>query len=695
MRRKKRGSALLTVILVFGILVTVGSAVMTVTLSDVKFRVTESKRVQNLYGSESGLEETYGVISKYVDESIEEGNSKVKTYLETLNGENGILAVERQKIANDGKYTSDYINQDGTVKKEYIKTNIKDYFKEGYKEAFANKIKYVLDNNEGYILGTKEASPRVNINNLRSEIVFSKLTSNVTEPEELRLSLSSAYEKVDKDGFKNLRQVESTFKIAIPEYDAPYSLETEKILLADNIIRGKTLVTNSNLQLNNSANLNMQGEVFVLGGSNNDSNVSSGILINGQNSVLNMKSASIISKGDTKILGATSKIIGDENSTLYTGNLSIEKSAQSSNMDIKGSVYANNDLVLNGEKSTINIDNGFYGVNDIRKNGIGDKKKNSSSIIINANDIGETGGSSISIGNNLVLLGTAYIDTKPESYQTGESVGVKGNYKAYTSTLDNGGDYSKGNIVFDYLSPLQLANKFKDGKELTLQDKNNYFMTYYDNKKNTLKLSGINLPKNIHTLGVAISNGSAIRGNYTVDNDTIKNSIKTYGDKTSEITSVDQYINFSAISSPICNVSDADSMKEVIYLSKENTDLTLSNGSGTDTKSTIFLNGKKAKGIIITSGNVLIDGDVNFEGTIITNGTITVKDNANVTLNSNKKIVDYLIAKNYSKFTNVFKNDTINVSNNIEIDAAAFIESTLQYIPKDNLIKTSNWRIVK
>lgn len=694
MRAKKKGSALLTVILVFGILITVGSAVMTVALSDVKLRVTESKRVQNLYGSESGLEETYGVMSKYVDESIEAGNNKVKIYLETLNGDNGILAAERQKVINDGKYTSDYINQDGTVKTQHIKAEINSNFKEGYKETFKNKIKYILDNKEGYILGTKESSPRVNIVNLGLNIDFTKLSPNITDPAELRLTLSSVYEKIGQDGFKNLRQVESTFKIAIPEYDAPYSLETEKILLADNIIRGKTLVTNSNLQLNNSANLNMQGEVFVLG-SGNDSNASSGILINGQNSILNMKNASIISKGDTKILGAASKIIGDENSTLFTGNLSIEKSAQSSNMDIKGSVYANNDLVLNGEKSTINIANGFYGVNDIRKIGIGDKKKNSSSIIVNAKDIGETGGSSISIGNDLVLLGTAYIDTKPESYQTGESVGVKGNYKAYTSALDNGGNYSKGNIVFDYLSPLQLANRFKDGKELTLQDKNNYFMTYYDNKKDTLKLNGINLPKNIYTLGVAINNGSAISGNYTIDNDTIKNSIKNYGTKTSEITSVDQYINFSAINSAISKVSEVEGMKEIIYLSKDNIDLTVSNGSGTDTNNKIFLNGKKAKGIIITSGNVFIDGDVNFEGTIISKGTITVKDNSNATLNSNKKIVDYVVAKNYGEFTDVFKNDTINASNSIEIDAAAIIESALQSIPKDNLIKTSNWRIVK
>lgn len=697
MRIKKKGSALLTVILVFAILITVGSAVMTVSISDVKMRTNESKRVKNLYGSESGLEKAYGILSQYIDDAIKGGNTKVNDYLGSLNSENGILFIERQKLMNGESYNEDLIGKDGNIKEDYIKSKINSLFKEGYKITLTDKIKNVLVSSEGIVLGTKSSSPKVVFKNLKLEdVVFTKSNININEPEELKVVLGSTYEQLDSNGLKNLREVESTFKIFVPEYDAPYSMKTEKISLQENIIRGKTLVTNSNLELMNSSNLNIKGEVFVLGNTTNVNN-ETGILITGHSGKLNLSDANVISKGDTKIKGASSSIISNDKSVIYTGSLSIDKSAQNSKVDLLGSVYANNDLILNGEKSSINIAKGFYGVNDIRKTTIGEKTKNSSSIIVNAKDIGETNGSSINIGNELVLLGTAYIDTKPESYQTGESVAIKGNYKAYTSALDNAGNYNKENIVFDYLSPLQLANRFNNGEKLNIKDKDNYFMAFYknDDKRNTLKFSGINLPQYIYTLGVYINNNSAYGGNYSIDNDVIKNSIKTYEDKIKEIDSVNDYINYSAITSTINEVTTYEGAKEVVYLSRENSNLLISNGNGTSSGNNIYLNGTKAKGIVIASGDVYIDGDVNFEGTIISNGRIIINDNAKVTLNSNKKIVDYIVAKNYNKFTGIFKNDTVNAVNNFEIDAEAVIANSLQSIPKENLIKNSNWKLIK
>jgi hypothetical protein len=692
MRRKKRGSSLVTVILVFGILFTVGTAAMALSLSDVKMRVNESKRVQNLYGSESGLEEAYGIFSNYADEAIKVGNDKVKNYLATLNEENGLIAQEKQKFNNGETYNANYINNDGTVNEKYIKDNIDIIFKEGYKENFANKIKDILGNKSGYVIGNKDTSPRVNIKNLKSEEVTFDILNNL---EEMKINLHSAYHEIDNNGFKNQREVESTFKISVPKYDAPYSVETEKISLPENSIRGKTLVTNSNLELNTNSNLSLQGDVYVLG-SNDLLNTTTGIIINGQNSNLSLKDGKIVSKGDTKIQGGSSTIIGDDKSTLYTGSLSIEKSAVASKVDIKGTVYANNDLTLNGEKSNINIYNGFYGINDIRRTNIGEKRRNSSSIIVNAKDIGEKNGSSITIEKELVLLGTAYIDTKPESYQTGESVAIKGNYKAYTSTLDSADKLNKDNIIFDYLSPLQLANKFKNGEELTLEDKNNYFMAYYNNKRDTLKLNGIQLPDKILTLGVIVNNGRAEGGNYYIDNDTIKNSINAYESKVGEITSLDKYINFSAINETINKLSNYEGLKELVYISKENKNLYISDEKGFEQKADeINLDNTKAKGVIITNGDVYIKGNINFEGTIISNGKIIIEDGAKVNLNSNKKMVDYIVAKNYKHFTGIFKNDSPNSVNNIEIDASAIIENTLQNMSKQNIIKTTNWRIVK
>lgn len=692
MKRKRNGSALLTVILVFGILVTVGTAVMTVSLSDVKLRSNESKRVQNLYESESGLENVYGIFSKSVDEAIKEGNEKVKIEIEALNSR---IVTEKDKFTNNETYNKDLIDDEGDVKEEYIKTLLNSTFKEAYKKHLINEIKGVINNKNSYLIGDDTSSPRVSIKNLTApEVEFKKTNPDSNEPEELKMVISSSYEKIDNNGYKNLRTVETTFRIFVSEYDNPYAMENEKLILLDNIIRGKTLAINSNLELQTNSELNIKGEAYVLGRSEAFSD-STGIMINGSNAKLSLTEAKVVSKGDVRIKGDSSKIAGDDKSTLYTGSLAVENNAIKSNIDIKGSVYANNDLILNGEKSNIGIGKGFYGINDIRKNNAGERRSNSSSIIVNAKDIGEKDGSSITIGENLVLLGTAYIDTKPESYQTGESIAIKGNYKAYTAALENAGKYSKDKIIFDYLTPLQLASRFTDGKDLTLEDKNNYFMAYLKNKKDALKLSGINLPENIYTLGVAINNGNALDGNYTIDNDTIKKSVEIYENNIKEIDSINDYINYSAINSTLNKVSNFEGLKQVIYLSKENTNLEISNGNGDSKDNKIYLNGTNAKGVIIASGDVYIDGNVNFEGTIITTGKIVIKDNAKVTLNSNKKVVDYIVANNFNYFDGIFQKNMENISSNIEVDASVIVQNGLQNIPKDNLIKTSNWKLVK
>lgn len=692
MKRKRKGSALLTVILVFGILVTVGTAVMTVSLSDVKLRSNESKRVQNLYESESGLENVYGIFSKSVDEAIKTGNEKVKIEIEALNSR---IVTEKDKFTNNETYNKDLIDDEGDVKEEYIKALLNSTFKEAYKNYLINEITGVINNKNSYLIGDDNSSPRVSIKNLTAqEVAFKKTNPDNNEPEELKMVISSSYEKIDNNGYKNLRTVETTFKIFVSEYGNPYAMENEKLILLDNIIRGKTLAINSNLELQTNSELNIKGEAYVLGKSEAFSD-STGIMINGSNARLNLTEAKVVSKGDVRIKGDSSKIIGDDKSTLYTGSLAVENNAIKSNIDIKGSVYANNDLILNAEKSNIGIGKGFYGINDIRKNSVGERRSNSSSIIVNAKDIGEKDGSSITIGENLVLLGTAYIDTKPESYQTGESIAIKGNYKAYTTALENEGKYNKDKIVFDYLTPLQLASRFTDGKNLTLEDKNNYFMAYLKNKKGTLKLNGINLPENISTLGVAISNGNVLEGNYTIDNETIKKSIEIYENNMKEIDSINDYINYSAINSTLNKVSNFEKSKQVIYVSKENTNLQISNGNGDSKDNKIYLNGTNAKGVIIASGDVYIDGNVNFEGTIITTGKIVIKDNAKVTLNSSKKVVDYIVANNFNYFDGIFQKNMENVLSNIEVDASVVVENGLQNIPKDNLIKTSNWKLVK
>ncbi|MPM53248.1 hypothetical protein SDC9_100013 [bioreactor metagenome] len=168
-----------------------------------------------------------------------------------------------------------------------------------------------------------------------------------------------------------------------------------------------------------------------------------------------------------------------------------------------------------------------------------------------------------------------------------------------------------------------------------------------------------------------------------------------YENKVNEINNIEQYIDFNAIKVTDSKLNDYEDFKEILYLSNTTTELVISNGDGVSQGNNIYLNKKRAKGVIITAGDVKIDGNVNFEGTIISKGKVIVKDGTVATLSSNKKVVDYIVAKNYEKFTGVFKNDSANGTSNIEVDAAAVIANKIQSIPKENIIKTGNWRLVK
>jgi len=78
-KRKKQGASLIVVIIVFMFLTTVSTAMLSMVLVNYKARVSESKRVENLYASDSGLEVAYNVIGKNFDAAVRYGYYKVDT----------------------------------------------------------------------------------------------------------------------------------------------------------------------------------------------------------------------------------------------------------------------------------------------------------------------------------------------------------------------------------------------------------------------------------------------------------------------------------------------------------------------------------------------------------------------------------------------------------------------------------------
>ena len=121
MKRKKQGASLIVVIILFMFVSTVSIAMISMVAGNYKARVAESKRVENLYASDSGLDVAYNIIGKTFDAATKYGYYEV----EALKSTEG-----NTKSPNDEKYKS--IEADITALKKEIDNLNKaiDVFKE-------------------------------------------------------------------------------------------------------------------------------------------------------------------------------------------------------------------------------------------------------------------------------------------------------------------------------------------------------------------------------------------------------------------------------------------------------------------------------------------------------------------------------------------------------------------------------------
>lgn len=84
-RRKKKGSSLIFAVIIFMVVVTVSVGMLSMVAGNYKARAIESKRVENLYGADSGLDAAYNVIAKTVDNANKYGYEKVEEFKKDSN----------------------------------------------------------------------------------------------------------------------------------------------------------------------------------------------------------------------------------------------------------------------------------------------------------------------------------------------------------------------------------------------------------------------------------------------------------------------------------------------------------------------------------------------------------------------------------------------------------------------------------
>lgn len=758
MRRCKKGSSLIIVLIIFFVLCIVGTAILGSTVSNYRLKIVRGQIKENLYASEAGIDESYKIISSVMDNAINDSNKKIDEF--TKDEMNKEIEKEKAKqeakaqgiINNDTEEAAWEINNIGsqyiTVDSNgvFITDDLKNEQNKRFKEYYKNYAQNNLFKDDGstvtlkdtYIYELSGIKPSVTVDGAKPNFVeFS--SGNYL----LSISLKSSFK--DSKGIEKV--IEAIYDVSVPEYGQEYKFNTNTIRIP-NMVWSKALAVDGNMFVE-EGNFTVgekksdveiyPADIYVKG--INEEN--GGINFNAQNSTINVignistaENFLINNKSNNTIYG---NIFGKNvivNNTAIGSNLTVVKISGTGE---SGSIYTTDDLELNADNSVIDIKGSFYGIDDgsldslsgFSNNEFG-KANKSSTIIVNA-DLNS--GSKLTIAGDSIISGVGYIDIPYANsftsvngqYQTGESVAIKGNYRAYMFPLTgditarDGISLNEGNVTFEYFEPLVLASSLNnESRELFAEEKSIYFKAYHDEYKNKggsdLILNGVSLGANTINTGAIVSNGEIKSQNVPIDkelyiikkrnefNKMVNNmgvKVKIPADEEEESNtypSVPNKIFGNRNSNPldICKL-DISKLVEINELKNEEF-LFIQKGNHTLDFSSTVKDAKK--GIIIVTGDLTIKGQMDFTGTIIVGGNLTFEGTEEKKVKYDKKYIsELIISKYYELFKDVFINDNLK---NVEESWNTVINSSYgleikgdKLIQKNQLIRIRNWTISK
>lgn len=717
MRRKKKGSTLIVVVIMFMFIMCVSVGMLSLAAGNYSARVSESKRIENLYSSESGLDTAYNIMVKTFNAAAQYGNYSVAELQKKTdnynNPNNKELYNNLEKDKEEQQKTidaaRDIINQKPADKieirkqKDIIKKASKlieevdkaieavknEEFKRAFKEFIyddeskkilslskcieekkivtsvegINNINYSEINfnyNDKASVRTAEGNKTVNLPYLTTDIILNDagmgkkinlkkedghtedITINTTENDDFTIAIESMFKSISPNSVKigeNIKTVQAIYTMKVPEYNDLFSessstdIDDYPILKEKGILVGKDMIVNTGSSSNNG--LTIKGDVFVEGQEKDeikDKTVDKyygGISINNSKKV--ELDGKVITRGTFNLLSNTEgKITGD----LYAENVyigSIESGSILSELKNKfkfKDLILDNDFTVKADDTNIEMEN-FYGINDKNVNDNSHdtgKERTSSSIIINS--ISDS--SSITIKDNAYIMGVAHINTINE-YSTGESIGVKGNYAAYSVPLNS-------SEVFKYDDPLYLLD------EDNVFSKAEHFNDYWNDNSDKINKSGIifEKPENIYSIGALVykdntgavhirnSNYSneingkieELRMNYAsnVYNMGEEATMDDYNSLGKGAVKVENLINFEVLS----DNEDDECYYDLDKVIKQGGDMLIINTSENPISIDSSTFGEKINAVIISKGDVNISGDIEICGDIITCGNLNL-----------------------------------------------------------------------
>lgn len=786
---KKKGSSLVAVLVICSIILVTATTMIGVATTDVRMRMNESKKLQNMYKADSGLEIFNNIILKDSEAAIVYAQNKVQAnnlvggaiantsdedVYNTLNKDfkayfikgliSGVTVTNEGTITGNQSLDDQYNNiavdsrTDETIIIDQSTTNpvstllvsLKNYryiksldavtgITNEYKDAFGTAEKPVIKVFD------------IKYNDAEKSIKFT-----------IRSSFSCAETSTTK--LANKKVIETSFKITAPEYADIINRTNSSGEIDIMAPYSNVLTVDGNLDVKNS--LTLGGNTWVKGdadtaASQNQSIVFSkyngGIkLANGKNITTNpVATTGITYQGNIYTAGTFSLVNGSTatlsgnlySSNTYIGPSSTNDSSSRDNTITVGDMITYNDLGINSLASTINMNN-YYGINSTTTNstngGKNNASKRSSCIIINNYNMD----SILKINNDAYIAGVAYINTGNENsdngeYETGESIAVRGNYKAYQEALTQIGETTI-NPGFKYYDPVSLLETI-NGQAATVQNKRDYFNEYYQH--NVFKDGKVTIGGRIYSTGAIVTTDNKNANDLDIQDVNVINARRTYAQTVLSMNSdlseaqLDNVYNDGVVTKTVkgsngtAAVVNFDAMDPGVSVSVSNPGQGLVNALsncayvlGNDENETIVISPGRisveghtepptgtdctqcfnfaqeggadivnaVNAVIITKGNVKIEDGVNFNGCIIAGGNVEVVEGTEgVELTYNASVVGQIITVNHlSNYFNenmtVVERLTVNNGDIINIDPT----ETNSY-NVDGVVNKGLWKLIE
>lgn len=743
-RIKKKGSSFVLVVFITAILFTTATTMIAVVTNDYKTRVNESKKLENLYQSDAKLDIARNVIVKNADAAVVYANNRVAVeYKDKVINPN-----EESKKMLDSKFKEYFFEFLGTNNLDSLNTGnlpkeeetlaygiLKSKFMEvkqsiklgATQEELAKKENYEFKDGGDNTAPSKEATEgdkRASLQEGELSILNYEVGKNSSgKVDKIVIELESTFNTdtaVSKTSLNNTKTITTKYTVNAPDYNQ--SVGNEQISSTEYTYAvQKAITADGDLNINSNANLTVNGDTWIKGNTYEKlgadvayTKYAHGIHLENSKAVFN----GTVSTNNTLSLsnGSDVTVSGELYSyNTYLGALkreSIEKETGNNKLSVKD-IVTNNDLVMNSNSSSIKADY-YYGISDKKESkgeGKAELARTSSSIIVNKHGLE----SKIDIKYDAYISGLAYMDTPGSAYTTGESIGVKENFEAYTYTEKFSPD-EEFRVEEYNLNDLMVGLVESDDSKV----KSNHFEQYF-RQNGDLTGGGITIGS-VYSIGSGVNQGELVNSTINIEEfDKIagavqENGRKKYGKnvyamgyigKDDTKNELDYYKKAQENESGMKTVKGEVAFDEIngIDLSKLFKEKVASDGTdgylllSADEKSTLTFeeqaDGKvsivltdkdgnevqkindgiskidsgQVKAVIITKGNVVFKGNVNIKGNLIAGGNVTVTNGANINIDYNVSTINNIIAFNkqgvFDDSSKLFKGKPIDTTEEV------------------------------